>query len=673
MMQAHEPQVGVHEWFPPGDREHVERVLTDLAVLRIRRIRTEIAYADFCAPGGRAWYEWLLPRLCAEVDVVPCFVHTRVSPCSPTPALSASIPPRETNWYADFVDEVIECAGASFEWLELWTAPSELRKWDVELDPEWWVFAQMISSAAYRAKQRGKRVVLGSTSPFDPHWVRLIGERNVMRSVDAVGIHGPFVTHETSFAGFGGLVAKVRDVLSRYESSAEVWITGTGYSTQHHDERRQLSAFVDALDAPVQRMYWYAMRDDAAKLEDPVEGETSVAPAEQHFGLTCADGTKKLIYRLWEAGGLDALRETLRWGERTRQRQRQRPSLITGGAGFIGTNLAHRLLESGGSVLIMDDLSRPQAERNMQWLRSVHGSNVELLIADVRDVDEVERAVGRASLVFHLAGRSISERRVEAPSLDFDVNVRGTLNVLEALRKQKYAPPLVYASTSDVYGALDDVELLRCDTRVVPACHAARTFGFGEDRALDWNSPYVCSKGAADQYVLDYARTFGLAATVFRLGSVYGPHQLGTEANSWVASFLRSALEGQPITVDGDGTQVRDHLHVDDVVDAFVLAQEHMSVLEGQACNLGGGIDNACSVLELLEIIGALHGELDLRFAPRRTDGPRYYVSNAQKFRALTGFSPRVPIEEGVCRLYRFLRAGLWAAPSPVPKAWVAP
>jgi CDP-paratose 2-epimerase len=333
-----------------------------------------------------------------------------------------------------------------------------------------------------------------------------------------------------------------------------------------------------------------------------------------------------------------------------------RPVLITGGAGFVGSNLAHRLLEGGRSVLVLDNLSRPGVERNLQWLRDTHGSRLEVEVADVCDAAAVRRAVAQAGQVFHLAAQVAVTTSLADPVRDFEVNARGTLNVLEAIRSQPNRPPLVFTSTNKVYGGLEDLTMALRGRRYEPTNASIKTRGIGESRPLDFHSPYGCSKGAADQYVLDYARSFELPAVVLRMSCIYGPHQFGTEDQGWVAHFLIRAIKREPITLYGDGMQVRDVLFVDDLVDAFVLAQEHMPAIAGEAFNIGGGPANTTSLLELMSIIDELHGECpELRFDSWRTGDQRYYVTDTRKFADQTGWGPRVTVRDGVARLYAWL------------------
>jgi CDP-paratose 2-epimerase len=275
--------------------------------------------------------------------------------------------------------------------------------------------------------------------------------------------------------------------------------------------------------------------------------------------------------------------------------------------------------------------------------------------ADVQDPHALRSAVDKAAQVFHFAAQVAVTTSLTNAIHDFEVNARGTLNLLEALRAQDDPPPLVFTSTNKVYGGLPDVKLRVNGDRYEPEEDAVREAGVGEQRPLDFHSPYGCSKGTADQYVIDYARTFGLPAVVFRMSCIYGPHQFGNEDQGWVAHFLIRALEGQPITLYGDGLQVRDVLFVDDLIEAFMLTQENMSRLAGEVFNIGGGAANTTSLLELIEAINALHGRCEIDFEDWRAGDQRYYVSDTRKFQAATGWSPRVNATEGVQRLYEWL------------------
>jgi CDP-paratose 2-epimerase len=344
-----------------------------------------------------------------------------------------------------------------------------------------------------------------------------------------------------------------------------------------------------------------------------------------------------------------------------------RPTLITGGAGFVGANLAHRLLTDGHAVIVLDNLSRAGVERNLEWLRAMHPETLEVCVADVRDAAAVAEAVARARQVFHFAAQVAVTTSLTHPREDFEVNALGTLNVLEAVRGQPEPPPVVLTSTNKVYGGLEDVALQLQGRRYTPVDGAIAGAGISEARPLDFHSPYGCSKGTADQYVHDYARSYGLKTVVFRMSCIYGQRQFGTEDQGWVAHFLLRALEGKPITLFGDGKQVRDILHIDDLVEAFLLAARDVDRLSGQAFNIGGGPGNVISLLDLLERIEALSGRAPaVEFDDWRTGDQRYYVSDTRRFHQATGWAPRISPQQGTERLYRWLlelRGALAEAP----------
>jgi CDP-paratose 2-epimerase len=333
-----------------------------------------------------------------------------------------------------------------------------------------------------------------------------------------------------------------------------------------------------------------------------------------------------------------------------------RLALITGGAGFIATNVADRLLREGWHVRLFDNLSRSGVERNVEWLEGLYGSRVSLIVGDVRDGARVREAVAGVDRVFHFAAQVAVTTSLTDPLLDFEINARGTLNVLEAMRALPEPPSLLFTSTNKVYGHLDDLHLHPAATRYEPDDARVARHGISERRPLDFHSPYGCSKGAAEQYVLDYARTFGLKTAVFRMSCIYGPHQFGTEDQGWVAHFVISALQGRPLTLYGDGLQVRDVLFVEDLVDAMLLAHDHIDALSGRAFNIGGGCSRTVSLLELIDMIGATLGVRPRhRFEPWRTADQRYYVSDTSRFQRATGWVPRTSMFDGIARLSGWL------------------
>jgi CDP-paratose 2-epimerase len=343
-------------------------------------------------------------------------------------------------------------------------------------------------------------------------------------------------------------------------------------------------------------------------------------------------------------------------GRQTHRRTRSRPVVITGGAGFIGTNVAASWLAQGQRVLVFDNLSRPGVAHNLRWLQDQFGTLVDVHEEDIRSAGAVRNAIRGASCVFHFAAQVAVTSSLERPREDFEVNALGTLNVLEACRRSSAPPPLLFTSTNKVYGNLHDVPLQNDGRRYFPQDRRIRATGISELRPLDFHSPYGCSKGAADQYVRDYARCYKLPAVVFRMSCIYGPHQCGTEDQGWVAHFARQILRDEPIAIYGDGRQVRDILFVEDLVAAMRLAIAKIQTTAGHAFNIGGGPAGAASLLEVLDELSQRHGRTpQLRHEPWRTGDQKYYVSDTSSFTQHTGWRPQVRIQDGLSILYEWL------------------
>ena len=644
------PVVGLVEWFRVGEYERVNKVLADLKELGVTELRTGVSWADYYTPEGKGWYDWLIPTLAKEVNVLPCFLYT---PPSIGEKARTSSPPRDRKAYADFLDVFITDMGEHFEWVELWNEPNNKVEYDFTLDYGWNKFAEMVGGAAYWCKQRGKKTLLGGMSPIDPNWLHTMFERGVMQHIDAVGIHGFPYVFDQMWDGWEDNINAVREVMKQNNCKAELWITETGFSTWQHDEFKQVQEFREALQADASRVYWYGMYDLNAKL--PTVGGFHLDEREYHFGLRRSDATTKLLYRLWAKHGIKGLGK-LDYIKRTIDENTAPYILITGGAGFVGTNLAKRLLEEGKRVLVFDSLSRDGVEQNLQWLHETYPNQLEVYIGDIRDLQTVRYVMQRAEAVYHFAAQVAVTTSLERPINDFEINARGVINVLEAIREQDSPPPLVFTSTNKVYGSLEDLEFISNGSRYYPANKAIKEHGISDARPLDFHSPYGCSKGAADQYVIDYARTYNLPMTVFRMSCIYGPHQYGNEDQGWVAHFAIRAIEGEQVNIYGDGKQVRDILFVEDLVDAFLLANKHIDRISGQAFNIGGGPGNTVSLLELLKTIGRYRGEaIPLKFGDWRPGDQHYYVSDTRKFQKATGWYPKHTVQEGVAKLYQWL------------------
>ena len=320
----------------------------------------------------------------------------------------------------------------------------------------------------------------------------------------------------------------------------------------------------------------------------------------------------------------------------------KRTVLITGGAGFIGSNLAASLLRAGAFVRVVDDLSRPGVEHNLRMLRSL-GGDFEFIRCDVRDSEMMRVAVADADEIYHLAAQVAVTSSVTDPRSDLETNLLGTFNVLEAARASGRRPFFLFTSTNKVYGELANIPIIEESTRFRLAGREA----ISETQPLDFHSPYGCSKGAAEQYVRDYARVYGLPAVVFRMSCIAGPQQFGNEDQGWLAHFLYAALEQRPLTIYGNGKQVRDVLHVSDLVSAMQHARDLRAATAGEIYNLGGGPQNATSLLEVLSSIEQLTGgSLRAFWDQPRAGDQKIFVADTAKFQRATGWRPTRSLQQ---------------------------
>jgi CDP-paratose 2-epimerase len=306
--------------------------------------------------------------------------------------------------------------------------------------------------------------------------------------------------------------------------------------------------------------------------------------------------------------------------------------LITGGAGFLGVNAAVRMIEDGWYVTVLDNLSRPGTERNLKWLLTRHPARTTFVKEDVRIANALADHIKGKDAILHLAGQVAVTTSLVDPSTDFDVNARGTLNVLEAARLNNPEAPLVFASTNKVYGKLDKNNV---------ACK--------ESQPIDFHSPYGCSKGAADQYVRDYARVFHMNTVVLRQSCIYGAHQYGTEDQGWVAHFVHSILNDRALTIYGDGLQVRDLLDARDLCELYSTVIDKIAIARGEIYNVGGGPENQRNLLEVIDQIGELtHRKPQYTFADWREGDQTYYVSDIAKAKQDLGWEPKIAFDQGV-------------------------
>ena len=329
--------------------------------------------------------------------------------------------------------------------------------------------------------------------------------------------------------------------------------------------------------------------------------------------------------------------------------------LITGGAGFIGSNLANRLLYEGHEVTIVDNLSRFGCDLNLAWLRERHGPTAfRLVTASLTDFKALLQAAKGAERIYHLAGQVAVTTSIQDPRRDFEDNTLGTFNALEAARLAGNDPIFIYASTNKVYGDLQEIPTIEEATRYR---YVNLAFGVSETQPLDFRSPYGCSKGAGDQYTTDYARIYGLRTVVMRQSCIYGYRQFGIEDQGWVAWFIVAGLREYPLTIYGNGKQVRDVLFIEDLLDVYEAAVHHIGTAAGQTYNIGGGMQRTVSVwAELGPMLEALLGRpFSVTYAAWRTGDQRIYVSDIRKAERELDWRPRVSIREGVVRLFEWV------------------
>lgn len=330
--------------------------------------------------------------------------------------------------------------------------------------------------------------------------------------------------------------------------------------------------------------------------------------------------------------------------------------LVTGGAGFIGSNYVSRLLARGEQVILYDNLSRAGAPRNLAWLEQTHEKDAfRLVVGDVRDADLLAETARQADVIVHLAAQVAVTTSVTDPRADFEVNALGTFNVVEAARLSGRNPVVLYASTNKVYGGMEDVQVVEQETRWE---YEGLPFGCPESQPLDFHSPYGCSKGAGDQYVRDYARIYGLPTVVLRQSCIYGPRQFGVEDQGWLAWMTIAAVTGKQISIYGDGKQIRDVLHVDDLLDAYDAAIAQIDHAAGRVYNLGGGPANTMSIwAEFGPLLEKLLGSaIPVARGDWRPGDQKVFVADVRKAGQELGWKPKISVEEGVKRLYEWVQ-----------------
>jgi CDP-paratose 2-epimerase len=326
--------------------------------------------------------------------------------------------------------------------------------------------------------------------------------------------------------------------------------------------------------------------------------------------------------------------------------------VITGGCGFIGANVAAHHIKKDDKVIIYDNLSRAGAKQNLNWL--LGQGNFVFIKGDIRNDKKLLAAFKKykPDLIYHLAAQTTMVTSVENPREDFEINALGTFNVLEAMRKGSPKASLIYSSTNKVMGDLSYVPIIEKEKRY----EYKGIKGVDEHFPLDFHGPYGCSKGTGDQYTIDYARIFGLNTIVFRQSGIYGPHQFGIEEQGWLAWFTNALLFDKPVTIFGDGKQVRDVLYIDDLVLAFNLAFKNIKKTRGKAYNIGGGPKFSLSIWELFEILEKLAGKkFNYKFGPWRSGDQKIYISDINRAKKDFAFEPKVSPKEGTKKLYNWI------------------
>lgn len=324
--------------------------------------------------------------------------------------------------------------------------------------------------------------------------------------------------------------------------------------------------------------------------------------------------------------------------------------LVTGGAGFIGANLSRYFLEKSIKVRVYDNLFRPGSEKNLTWLKETFPDKVEVWNNDIRDFESLLKATEGVDAIFHLAAQVAVTTSMVDPRTDFDINASGTLNILEAVRRQVPTAPVIFASTNKVYGGLDHIATERIGQRYA---YQNRPFGIDELQSLDFHSPYGCSKGCADQYVRDYHRIYGLKTVVLRQSCIYGCRQFGIEDQGWVAWFTISAVKNRQINIYGDGKQVRDILFIDDLINCFERCLQYIDRIQGEIYNIGGGHRNAVSLLEVIAQLEKLRGDkIKVEYKDWRPGDQKIYISNINKAKTDFDWSPTIGVSEGLKRLF---------------------
>lgn len=623
MGEAPVPPRGVTGWLEPGDYEAAERFLADCRACHAAWLRLPVTVQQWHDQTSRAWLSWLAERAAAEFELIVALYRE-----FPSGAALAPVCVGDATGYRHTIDTLGEHLCDYSQWLEL-ADP---------LGPSVWPDTSMSSATLLRSLRLPDhmQLCLGGL-PLDAVWVSTAWAQGLLSPVSAVAFT-QWPSGEAVAPRLPGLTGD-----STVEYAPQVWLAPERLPPGAVAAGRlgaSLRDCVELLDTAVDRFFFPLRPPPIPRL---------------HAAVGLESGGESLAARLLaddDGPGLAAVSRLV-----TLTPTPEDVDLVVGGAGFIGCNMAARLAEEGRNVLILDNLSRPGSEYNLSWLGRRYPGRIRTLAADIRDEDAVHHAVARARRVFHFAAQVAVTASLVHPRHDLQVNAAGTLNLLEAIRRRSAPPPLLFTSTNKVYGGLPDIELRRAPSGYEPVDPHIRAHGIDEQRPLALCSPYGCSKGAADQYVLDYARELGLSTVVLRMSCICGPRQFGNEDQGWVAHFVRCALAGDPVTVYGDGFQVRDVLFIDDLIDAALLAMETLPATSGEAFNIGGGPQRVLSLNRLLSLLDEIGGRIPtVERAQWRAADQRYYVSDTSKFCRATGWQPQVTVDAGVVMLYEWMQ-----------------
>ncbi|ODS86664.1 MAG: hypothetical protein ABS46_00780 [Cytophagaceae bacterium SCN 52-12] len=639
-MSTDEERLGLLEWFHIGEYERVEATLPELRRLPFKRLRTGISWADYHSAEGRAWFDWLIPKLAGEMELLPCFLYT---PPSMGIVPKTSSPPKQPKAYADFLDVAVSRYGQYFEYAELWNEPNNLSEYDFTLDRDWRLFCEMIGAAAFWMKRRKKSTVLGGMAPIDPNWLRLMFARGIMDYIDVVGVHHFPGVFETRWDGWPAILEKIGSVIEEHGGTQRIWITETGYPTVHYREYEQLLRFAECSEAPVERVYWYGLKDLDEKY--PTVDGFHLDDREYAFGMLTADGRSKLLHRQLVHEPLHVWKRRFRkWGYHLPGESATPYILLIGGAGFAGAHLAASFLKENRPVEIFGIPEDPAAICNLEALHKRFGRLLRISIAGIRNRHQLDAAVSRASFVYYMPSCEDTGREDRASG-----DLHGALSLLELISARRPVLPVVYVSSYHVYGSLGDIVLWENDTSFEPI--RACDMSISESLPLQTASVRMATLRSVENYFLAYAAGCGMQAVVLRTGELYGRHFCGALPDSTLTRILSGCAAQRNKAANLKDT--RDWLAIEDLTQGLRVVRDCMPGLTGDVYNIGGGINNRSSYLEIAAFTGSNQRSVPESEADARTsETPRYFVSDIARLNRKTGWTPSIPVAEGIKNVY---------------------